>query len=583
VGLAVGAGFFVAEYLFSMRPSIELMGPRGLWREFGAALVLYAVAFALADTILLLLTRGLSPGWLRWRVWLRGLALLAAAASLGYALNNPISWLWLAGAGAFAACLAWRWTWPLAALASSVPLFEALPREPPAAAEPVGPPAQGPSIAVIVLDTVRWDHTSAYGYARDTTPALRALAERGVRFERAYSSGCWSLPAHASLFTSRLPSSHGAHDENFRLGREIPTLAEGLRNGGYETVALTANPWTSSVTGLSRGFMRFEEFWQGLVAQNGLLGFRLLARYTAIDRDKGGGQVVAAARGWLRARDGERPFFLFVNLMEAHAPYQAVPSNHRRRFVDPSWPLVTLEKFGEAVWAHQWEGRPVPPSLYEMNAGMLDGAISAADRYLGELLALLGEDTIVFVLSDHGDLAGEYDLFGHNFGLWEPLIRIPLVVAGPGFPRGAVVRETVSIVDVAPTVAGLAGIEFGPGAGVDLRTLLEPRDPSPPRAVTAEQFRVPGLLARGFGRFYSAEEVARLRQRRRAVVSGTSKRVWEETGRELVYDLAGDPDESDPREIAPATAALDTSPRAAPETVMSPEARQALRALGYVE
>ena len=221
-----------------------------------------------------------------------------------------------------------------------------------------------PNLVLIVMDTVRARNLRAYGYGRETTPHLdRFLAEATV-YRDATSPSPWTLPAHASMFTGRMPSQHGAHENHRFLDAEVPHLAELLRVAGYETVGLSSNSWISNTFGTSRGFERFFKVWQLVqsdqdlhrvhvedqwqkwretVAQlTGRDFFRNLAngvyqRFLADGYDKVGRRIGRWVRRWAAERDGKRPFFLFVNLMEAHLKYTRLGGGWVEGFV-----LITL-------------------------------------------------------------------------------------------------------------------------------------------------------------------------------------------------------------------------------------------------
>ena len=230
-----------------------------------------------------------------------------------------------------------------------------------------------------MLDTVRKDRTSAYGHDRDTTPNLAELAEDGVRFDRAWSTSCWSLPAHASLFTGQLPTEHGAHYEHLSLDEERPLLAEILAGRGYQTAGFSANPLVAEGVGLARGFGVWEEPWREYTLREALTGWRIWHRFAAPDRDKGGADVVDGVRRWQATRDPARPALLFVNLMEAHAPYQEVSVQWRQAWTAPALSRPELEAIGERSHMAQVLGTAVPEGDLATTLALQDGAIAAAD------------------------------------------------------------------------------------------------------------------------------------------------------------------------------------------------------------
>ena len=269
--------------------------------------------------------------------------------------------------------------------------------------------------------------------------------------------------------------------------RDVPTLAGLLAFHGYETTAFCASPMVTAKTGMTRGFQHVEEFWKPNLIRLSLSGCRTFQRLCPTNRDKGGADLVARAVEWLRSRDSSLPYFMFVNLFEAHAPYQAVPERFRRAFVAPGVSLRQLEIVGTRGYLAQWSGDEFPRRYDQHLTDLLDGAISAADSSLSQLADAAGDDVVLIVLSDHGDLIGEHDYHGHGHVLWEPLIRIPLVLAGPGIPSGAVVDEPVSIIDVMPTILEMADIPTDHLTGTDLRRVLT-NDGETGRILYAQQF-----------------------------------------------------------------------------------------------
>jgi arylsulfatase A-like enzyme len=556
------------------------------WPVLATSLVGYGLSGAALDGLL----SALGPAPLRRSPWARGLAILTIVASLVLLAGEARSLPLLCVAAAFAALALGRFAWPIAVIVAAIafapsvrsPASEGV--QPDVASDAEAAAASGsPSFAVVVLDTLRWDHTSAYGYERDTTPNLRGLAARGVRFERAYSTGHWSLPSHASLFTGLYPAHHGAHGEHMRLDPDHPTLAETLARNGYETANFTANPWISPGTGMSRGFQHNHESWRSFHLDPFLLANRVHAGLFFPDRDKGAESTLNGVRRWLSERNRARPYFLFVNIFEAHAPYQQVPREFRTRFTDPALSLRSLEGVGNRMTKATQTGSPVDPEEVDAAHDLLDGAIAAADAALGELLRELGDEPIVVVVSDHGELFGEHTLYGHSNTLYEPLIHIPMVIAGGSLPRGISVAETVSLVDVMPTLLALAGIAAPEVDGIDLHRILAGERPGTRRSVRAEQFH--NQIDRGWKHHRPPEVVEVLQARRQAVVSGRLKRVVSATGGDVGYDLNVDPQET--QAFSGAETGLEARVPPAwdgPATEMlDPIQARALQALGYLQ
>jgi len=419
VGVAVAVGLLVGDCLFVVSPYMDSFHAGWLWPLLLGALGMYLCLGAGLDLAVQLAGRGAAAG----SMWIRMAVILAVAAGLVLAAGEVRSLLLLVVAAVFATLALGRFTWPLAVGAAAVALYPVAVGSPASAVDGHVPAAARPgtpSFVVAVLDTVRRDHTSAYGYHRDTTPHLSRLAERGVRFDR-----------------------HGAHNEHLELDERHPTLAQLLARHGYQTANFTANAWIGPGTGMSRGFQRNHESWRRYHLDLMLLAKRVYFALAAPDRDKGGSDLVVGIRRWLAERDPTRPYFLFVNVFEAHGPYQYVPRAFRRRFADPDLSLQALEAFGTRVFTATQNGNRLSEGDVAVGVDLLDGAIAAADFVLGQVLELVGDDAIAVVLSDHGELFGEHALFGHSNTLYEPLIRVPMVMAGPTLPKGLVVEEVV--------------------------------------------------------------------------------------------------------------------------------------------
>jgi arylsulfatase A-like enzyme/cytochrome c-type biogenesis protein CcmH/NrfG len=283
-----------------------------------------------------------------------------------------------------------------------------------------------PNVLLITIDTLRADHVGSYGYAAARTPALDALAARGMRFTQAATVAPLTLPAHSSLMTGTFPAYNGVRDNGgFYLGDDQVTLASVVRSHGYRTGGFISAFVLDHRWGIGRGFDRyFDDF--------DLSKYRLDIGLDAVQRP--GREVVSKAIEWLD-QDASRPFLAWVHLYEPHAPYDP-PEAMRVRF---------------------------PPTM----VGAYDAEIATADEQVGRLIDHLRatgrlDRTVVVVLGDHGESLGEHGEEQHGFFVYDATIRIPLIVAGPGLPA-RIVGDQVRIVDVMPTVLDLLGIGT-PGA-----------------------------------------------------------------------------------------------------------------------
>jgi arylsulfatase A-like enzyme len=324
---------------------------------------------------------------------------------------------------------------------------------PPAARAAQDQPANKdrPNVLFIVLDTVRADHLSLYGYSRRTSPSLEAFAEQATTFSFAHSTAPFTLSSHASMFTGQLPSEHGAHhvplaakDGDFRLAAGTETLASRLADKGYRTGAVVANtgylgPWT----GLAQGF---HEYKSRPLRQYGYVPAYLsvLHRVSKIDADAlllksaDARFVTNQAMAWIEEHR-ERPFFLFVNYFDAHDPYRP-PARYARRYLESP----ASSGGGVGGW---------PASQY-------DGEIAFLDAELGRLFQWLDETkiagrTLVIVTSDHGEGFGEHGCHGHSNSLYEELPHVPLVVRLPGQNKKSQSDAAVSLRSI-PTIVDMA-------------------------------------------------------------------------------------------------------------------------------
>lgn len=464
--------------------------------------------------------------------------------------------------------------------------------------------ADAPDVVVVVLDTVRAGNVASYGYERETSPELDAIAAEGALFVDATSPSTWSLPSHASLFTGRYPSSHGAHAEHHYLDGRFPTLAEILQRSGYETFCFTANAWISDGLGLTRGFAVHEQGSGG-----GGMGFsfihRLLDRLGLQEADKGGGAIAGLFEDWARERDSERPAFVFLNFIEAHFPYHMLPHEHLRTFTDLGY--GRLRAISMSLMGQQFGG---PGLALDEALGptrdMYDGGVAYSSRLVGRVVDALRErgtldQTVVVVLADHGEILGEREgYFGHGPTLYQEAIEVPLVVRYP--PRiaaGTRVETPVSTLGVLASVLDLAGLPPSPTAQVgSLVPLAEGRagaSPGPILSELHESASMSGEIHREDPQFHSDRRYRMLRE-------GPLKLVTSSTGQELLYDLESDPEESRdlanerPRDLALMKRRMDGVraelglPALDAELAVGDDApeldeatRERLRALGYVE
>ncbi len=307
-----------------------------------------------------------------------------------------------------------------------------------------------PPIILVVVDTLRADHLGAYGYPRDTTPFLDALASRGVLFEQAIAPAPWTLPSAMSILTGRLPSSHRVENDGMRLPAGIPTLASALKEADYTTSAVVSHIYMSGLFGFDRGFDRFEDFGLGK-------GYRFEAGL-----EPRAGEVTDRALEEIRAAKG-RPFFLLVHYFDPHWDYDAPPP-FKTRFADPYEGTVTgsYQNFSKYILP----GADLAPEDLRHLVDLYDGEIAYTDSEVGRLLEGIEEaadGAVVVITSDHGEEFKEHGFLGHGRSLYDEVVKVPLIVAdlgGKGTARR--VAEQVRGIDIFPTLCGIAGARVPP-------------------------------------------------------------------------------------------------------------------------
>ena len=340
-------------------------------------------------------------------------------------------------------------------------------------------PAPRPNVVLVSLDTLRPDHLGCYGYERDTSPRIDALAAESSLFTRASCQAPWTLPSHMSLFTSMMPSRNRVEDINQRLPEGPVTLAQALRQAGYQTAGLVNDAQMKAHWGFDRGFDTWREF--------------------AVNTPAGNCEnITDQALEWLKDSPS-KPFFLFLHYYDPHDPYDP-PPRFRRKF--------DAELFGQAahkiVWQHRYPAKDIDnPRLMEEIKAAYDGEIAWLDEQIGRLIRALPPNTIVVLFSDHGEAFEEHGWMTHGASLYEEEVRVLLLFQVPGeYGDAGRIDRRVRLLDVAPTLASLCGVNPGPDwQGRDLTPVLrgEKLDPAPVYAETKRliEGRILKMVQRG--------------------------------------------------------------------------------------
>jgi arylsulfatase len=448
-----------------------------------------------------------------------------------------------------------------------------------------GAPLPRPGILLVTIDTLRADRLGCYGYGRPTSPHIDRLAARGMLFAQARATVPRTTQSIASILTGRYPKGHGARGLFSVLPAANVTLAEILKGEGYATAAFVSNMFLRPGRGFEQGFEVYDNppsRWEGNSAP----------------------AVTAAALAWLRALPPGRPWFLWAHYLDPHWTYRPPPEIEPLFAAAPWRPFTLYEDLerrritkGQVIFENRLHADEV-----EYVRGLYDGEIAATDAALGPLLeAAAGAGALVVLTSDHGESLGEHGYhFAHGEYLYEPGLRIPLIVAHPArVPPGSRSDAAVLTVDVAPTILALAGIRGM--QGVDGRPILVgpaggPAAPAPGRDLVYAESDF--QLIHPENRRYHVRGPA---GRWTAVSDGRLKMIHvPRPGGEIleIYDLRDDPGETrnlepggvDPRDRARLLRALRTfadydagaGAVLPPLDRIDPEERERLRSLGYI-
>jgi len=439
-----------------------------------------------------------------------------------------------------------------------------------AGASGCGNTTRRPNIVLIVLDTVRADHVSHWGYHRRTTPNLDKFSLDATAYRRAYSTSPWTLPAHATLFTGLYSFQHGVEAilerdaEGKEMVREPPlpdsaiTVAEILKAEGYATAAFTANTaYMSAWTNLGQGFDVYD-----------------------VQR-RPGVEMTEPISSWLRTQHA-KPFFLFVNYIDAHFQYNTKPCPGA--FDEPvSQDKSLIIKLADAVMPGI---QSADAQLVKEVTAQYDLGIANADLAMGQVLDYLKQsglydDSVVFVTSDHGEFLGEHLYVQHSKDLYEEVLRVPLLVKAAGQSQGTWCERPVSLVQLFGAVLDAAQ------AG---QTLTAPSlDATAPLLAEIHYTRNYDFVNPIWGH--------RFRRLRTAYYEYPWKLIRSSDGHHELYNVEEDPKEATNRfgeipdlasQLAKGLASLNPlsdappAPAATPSPGLSEQDKEALKANGYL-
>ena len=353
-----------------------------------------------------------------------------------------------------------RWLWP-AVLGAWVGLASGCSSEPPR-----------PNVVVLLVDALRADRLGCYGYERETSPRIDALASQSHLFTHAYAQSPWTKPSIPTLFTSLYPIQHKVYEghaegsadllQSDTLSDDLLTVAEVLGGAGFRTLAFVNNAHLPADHGFAQGFEVYEQ------------------------ADFDAAEINRRFLEWIDGT-GERPFFAYLHYLDVHWPFQPAPA-FRDRFARSGQSALFDREDWIGLRDRINDGSvPVSESDRARLSALHDAGILELDQRIGELLDalrardLLGE-TLILLTSDHGEELLEHGRVGHGGRLFEEVLRIPLMIRLPGAERGRREETPARLLDVFPTLLGAVGIT--PPERLEGRDLLARSDP--PARIIAE-------------------------------------------------------------------------------------------------
>jgi len=468
-----------------------------------------------------------------------------------------------------------------------------------------------PNIVFIVIDTLRADHLSCYGYPLRTSATMDQMAKEGSLFQKAVAPGGWTLPTHASMFSGLFVSRHGANSEGFQLDQGIMTLAEYLSRAGYYSAGFCNNAWVSMANGFDQGFQSYFEMWK-------TFSYRYSAKDLLCDiiqkhhhrknfkklvlKDRDAAVTNRVLLEWIEKNYRKKqPLFLFINYMDVHAPYEP-PQTISYPFLPE--PLLNHDYRLHPAYFHFNYETYDAQTIKNINL-LYDGGIYYVDHQLGRLFDRLFsrlplDDTLVIITSDHGENLSEHQMLGHEMTLYNTVINVPLIIRYPKhFKKGAVITTPVQTVDLFPTIVDLLDPENEDVlSGMQGRSLLRSGALDERPFLISEYFNPEPWLKiwKKGAPDVDPGRIMAYNRRIRSIERGDYKYIWYSDGTAKLYNLREDPlEEQNIIEAFPGIASemktrLQEWLNSFPHREKSPAerkeidqtTRQSLKALGYL-
>ncbi|GAB3021889.1 sulfatase family protein [Natronobiforma cellulositropha] len=431
-----------------------------------------------------------------------------------------------------------------------------------------------PNIILIVLDTARAE--TVFSLIDDGhLPTLESITEEGVSFTSAFTTAPWTLPSHASLFTGQRTSDHNTHAGTKRFDPHVPTLAEQLSNGGYDTVGISGNVWVSKKFGFHRGFdnlsMKWDYYWtdadlssvseanskrEMIRAFTSEVSPRELpktivnaayGKYLSKSRQMGGANTTRRVTKWLRNREPtDDPFFFFVNYLEPHLEYWP-PDRYLEQFLPDDVTPEEVDRINQDPWEYIAGHSELTDRELNILLQLYKGELAYVDELVGGIYRTLREcdlleDTCLIVVGDHGENIGDHNLMDHQYCLYDTLLNVPLFVRYPEvFQSGTTVDELVEVRDLYPTLLDLAGIELPSTETISTQSFLREEY----REYVIGEYRAPQPSMESMDAHLGElpETIRRYDRTLRSIRDGRWKTIEGSDGSAQLYDVVADPTE----------------------------------------
>jgi len=420
--------------------------------------------------------------------------------------------------------------------------------------------SEKPNVLWIILDSLRADHISSYGYSRNTTPHLDRLAENGVIFTQAISPGTGSPSVHTSWLTGLYPSEHGIWGgPNIKVSPNLPLLSELMCDAGYLTAGFSTNLHFGKRYGLDRGFSSFLELQDQRKSSNLALIYRCLNKMSKVINhgradwgEKNHSKLLAEVLvSWINQNIDAQPFFILCNFMETHVPHK------------PPWKFLTKFVTREDGWRNQMNlvnHLSVDAARYisgksgitdddmRLLLDLYDAEIAFIDDCIGNIMHFLEqkgllENTLIIITADHGDFYGEHGLIMHNAFLYDELIRVPLIMKLPNvFEGGIICAKQISTLSLSRTVLEFAGVDvYQMGIrGESLSSFPDVRSICP---IVFSEGKSPGDLFKRIQDFNPDYGGPNVFSFKRSVRTTKYKYIWDSERKDEFFSLQDDPKE----------------------------------------